>query len=214
MSPRPALFRAAAVAGASALTLAAVSGPAAAATGDDVSVVNTETVQAYTDASGEVESQRIYEQLHFTGEGATSVENPAVLEGLRNLDGFGGFDTKDGEQFVEVDVDGTEDVRTVSDYEGDLPLDIAVTYTLDGKRVEPADLVGATGDLEVEYTSRTSPAASRPSRSTTARARPPPRTSRSPCRWSAASPPCSRSPSATSPPTRPTWPATDAATPR
>ena len=99
-----------------------------------------------------MESQRIYEQLHFTGNGAASVENPAVLEGLRNLDGFGGFDTKDGEQFVEVDVDGTEDVRTVSDYEGDLPLDIAVTYTLDGKRVEPADLVGATGDLEVEYT--------------------------------------------------------------
>ena len=152
MSTRPVLSRAAAAAGAGALTLVAVSGPAAAATGDDVSVVNTETVQAYTDASGEVESQRIYEQLHFTGTGPASVENPAVLEGLRNLDGFGGFDTKDGEQFVEVEVDGTENVRTVSDYEGDLPLDIAVSYTLDGKRVEPADLVGATGDLEVEYT--------------------------------------------------------------
>ena len=152
MSTRPVLFRAAAAAGAGALTLVAVSGPAAAATDDDVSVVNTETIQAYTDASGEVESQRIYEQLHFTGTGPASVENPAVLEGLRNLDGFGGFDTKDGEQFVEVEVDGTEDVRTVSDYEGDLPLDIAVSYTLDGKRVEPADLVGATGDLEVEYT--------------------------------------------------------------
>ena len=152
MSPRPVFFRAAAAAGASALTIVAVGGPAAAATGEDVSVVNTETVQAYTDANGDVESQRIYEQLHFTGQGATAVENPAVLEGLRNLDGFGDFDTKDGEQLIELDVDGTEDVRTVSDYEGDLPLDIAVTYTLDGKRVEPADLVGATGDLEVEYT--------------------------------------------------------------
>ena len=152
MSHRPAFFRAAAAAGAGALGLVAVGGPAAAATGDDLVVINTETVQAYTDATGEVQDKRIYEQLHLTGEGSTALENPAVVEGLRNLQGFGGFDTKDGEQYLELDVDGTEDVRTVSDYEEDLPLDISVAYTLDGKRVEPGDLVGATGELAVEYT--------------------------------------------------------------
>jgi putative membrane protein len=140
-----------AVLGGSALLAAAAAFPAVAATGD-VDVVNTETVSIYTDASGKVDSKRLYEQLALTGNGAVDFANPIVSDGLRNLDGFGGFDVKDGVQQVNVEVDGEKNIRTVSNYDGDLPLDISIAYELDGEPIDPDDLVGKSGDLEVSYT--------------------------------------------------------------
>jgi putative membrane protein len=128
-------------------------GPAAAATPDgDVDVVNTETVQVYTSATGEVETKRIYEQLSLTGTGTVDLTNPVAIEGLRNLDGFDGLDVEDGNQVIKMDVDGKERLRSVSDYAGDLPLDVKVEYLLDGESVEPTDVVGKSGELEVKYT--------------------------------------------------------------
>ncbi len=118
----------------------------------DVQVVNTETVQVYTDATGAIETKRIYEQLALTGDGTVGVRNPIATDGLRNLDGFGGFSVEDGNQVTEITVDGKERLRTVSDYTGDLPLDVQVRYFLDGEPVEPGDVVGEDGKLEVKFT--------------------------------------------------------------
>lgn len=136
---------------ATALIGAMTSLPAAAADGD-VQVVNSETVQIYTSATGEVESKRIYEQLALTGTGKVDLSNPIATDGLRNLDGFGGFDLEDGNQVVNVEVDGEERLRTVSDYEGDLPLNVSVEYRLNDELVDPSDVVGEDGKLEVKYT--------------------------------------------------------------
>ncbi|HSE08951.1 MAG TPA: hypothetical protein VLB29_09805, partial [Nocardioidaceae bacterium] len=125
--------------------------PAIAAEGD-VQVVNTETVQVYTDATGAIETKRIYEQLALTGRGTVDLRNPIATDGLRNLDGFGGFSVEDGTQVTEMTVSGNERLRTVSDYTGDLPLDVRVRYFLDGEPVEPGDVVGESGKLEVRFT--------------------------------------------------------------
>jgi putative membrane protein len=119
---------------------------------EKVDVVNTETVQVYMDAEGNVESRRVYEQLVLTGQGSVDIENPISDNNLRNLDGFSGFTVKDGQQITEADVDGVERLRTVSDYDGKLPLDIDIAYKLDGKSVKPGDIVGEDGELEVEFT--------------------------------------------------------------
>lgn len=144
-------LRVAAVTATSAVVAMMALAPAVAAEGD-VQVVNTETVQVYTDATGAIETQRIYEQLAVTGVGSVDLRNPIATEGLRNLDGFGGFDVEDGEQVSTMTVDGQQRLRTVSDYEGDLPLDVQVRYFLDGEPVEPSDVVGEDGALEVKYT--------------------------------------------------------------
>jgi len=119
---------------------------------DKVDVVNTETVQVYMDADGDILSRRVYEQLVLTGQGSIDIENPISDNNLRNLDGFSGFTVKDGKQITEADVDGVERLRTVSDYDGELPLDIDIAYKLDGKSVKPGDIVGEDGELEVEFT--------------------------------------------------------------
>ena len=137
-----------------AATTVMVAAPAQAA-GDDgsgVKVVNTETVQIYTNAAGEVQQRRVYEQLDMTGKGKVDLTNPISTSGLRNLDGFGGFDVKNGEQVVNTTVDGEKKTRSVSDYKRGLPLDVAVVYKLDGKTIEPGDVVGKSGRLEVLYT--------------------------------------------------------------
>jgi putative membrane protein len=117
----------------------------------DVTVTNTETVQVLMSASGKIDAQRVYEQLVLRGDGKVDIANPVSSKGLRNLDGFGGFDVQDGKQRVKTDVDGTKKYRSVSDYTKKLPIDIDITYTFDGKKVDPGDIVGKSGDLKVRY---------------------------------------------------------------
>jgi putative membrane protein len=153
VNPRTTLLRGAATLGVAAVLSGMAAAPAVAADGG-VDVLNTETVQIYTSPTGEVETQRVYEQLAMTGTGSVDVSNPISTDGLRNLDGFGGFDVEDGEQVTHMTVDGEEHLRTVSDFTGDLPLDVSVSYQLDGETVEPGDVVGESGELEVLYTVR------------------------------------------------------------
>lgn len=124
---------------------------AAAADGGAVAVTNTETVQAYLDATGKLDVARIYEQLALQGNGTVEVVNPVSTSNLRNLDGFGGVAVKDGAMVGSYTVSGDQRVRTVSNFDQKLPLTVAVSYTLDGKQVAPGDVAGATGDLEVRY---------------------------------------------------------------
>lgn len=140
------------------LTVVAVAGlgpgSALAATDTDgVTTTNTETVQTYLDADGKIDSSRIYEQLTLTGDGSVTLKNPVDTNGLRNLNGFGGLDAKDGVVEHHYDVDGVSQSRSVSTFDtSKLPLSVAVEYQLDGKKVSADDLVGATGNVEVTYT--------------------------------------------------------------
>ncbi len=137
-----------------ALVSTATASGAYAASEGDVDVVNTETIQVYVEPDGSIESERVYEQLTLTGTGTTEIANPIEEQGLRNLNEFGTPEVEDGVQNFEVDVDGVERLRSVSDYTGELPLDIDVEYRLDGELVEPGDVVGSDGELEVLYTAR------------------------------------------------------------
>lgn len=140
---------------AAAAVLGLVTAPAAMATRaadrGDVDVVNTETVQIYLSPEGDVESRRVYEQLTLTGNGAVDLANPVAPDGLRNLAGFGGLEVEGGHQVVEGQVDGSEQIRTVSDHTGDLPVTVTPTYRLDGQEIGPDDLVGRSGRLEVTF---------------------------------------------------------------
>ncbi len=147
-------LRVAAVSAACAVVGVVAAAPAGAAGNGDVKVVNTETVQVYTSPTGQVQNRRVYEQLSLTGHGSVDLSNPVSTDHLRNLDGFSGFTVKDGNQVTTADVNGEKQLRSVSDYDGKLPLDVSVAYKLDGKNVEPGDVVGRSGHLEVTYTVR------------------------------------------------------------
>lgn len=125
------------------------SGPALAA--DNVVISNLETIQAHLDANGQVRDARVYEQIAMQGKGTVTMANPVSTDNLRNLDGFGAFEVKDGKMVSTQTVDGETRLRAVSDYDKQLPLKVSVTYKLDGKTVEAGDVVGKAGRLEVHY---------------------------------------------------------------
>lgn len=135
-------------------TVVVLSGTTAAAVDGDVAVTNTETVQAHLDPTGRVDTARVYEQVAMQGTGTVNLTNPVQARGLRNLDGFGGFEVEDGNMVGSYEVDGKRRLRAVSTYDKKLPLEISVKYLLDGEAVEPGDVVGSDGTLKVEYTVR------------------------------------------------------------
>ena len=114
--------------------------------------MNTETVQVYLSPDGSIESQRVYEQLALTGKGRVDVTNPVSTDGLRNLEGFGGFSVKDGKQVTTTDVDGSKHLRSVSNFRKALPVTVKPSYVLDGKKVDAGDVVGKSGKLQVRFT--------------------------------------------------------------
>jgi putative membrane protein len=144
--------RAAAITGALALVGFITAAPAV---GDDTSgpvkVINTETVKVYMGADGDVQSKRFYEQLAMFGHGSVDVKNPVSTDGLRNLDGFGGFDVSGEDTVTKTTVDGTKRYRSVSTFDKALPVEITPSYKLNGKKVGPHGIVGKSGKLEVTY---------------------------------------------------------------
>lgn len=139
-----------ALSGTLALALAA---PAGAATPGSPTVVNNETVSAELSSSGSVDTARLFNQLVVTGTGTASIADPTSPRGLRDLDGFSAPEVRDGQARYDIEVDGSEERRTVADFPADrLPVTVAAEYRLDGVEVSAADLVGRSGELEVRYT--------------------------------------------------------------
>ena len=137
-----------------------VIGPASAAFGqDDVFVTNRESVQAFLNSDGSLDVARIYDQVDAFGSGTVRIENPVSTEGLRNLDGFGGYDVTDDVAVLEMEVDGESAFRTVSDFTGELPVVVEPEYRLNGELLEPQDVVGKSGTLDVRITVRNMTAA-------------------------------------------------------
>lgn len=141
------------IAGCSALALALLAPVATASAQEGAPVItNTETVNASLDPSGDVDVIRVYDQIAIQGSGEVSYSNPVSTAGLRNLDSFGGF-TVEGDAIVEdTTVDGQQRRRAVSDFDPEmLPATIQVTYRLDGQEIDPADLVGKSGEVEATF---------------------------------------------------------------
>ena len=164
--PRTALARSFKIGAASLASLAvlgASSAQAAAPTSPygDVEVVNTETVKTYLSATGSVENSRVYEQFSLTGVGSVTVENPIEESGLRNLDGFGGYDVSDGIQTDQGRRRRHQAPALGQQLHQDLPLEVNVDYLLNGEAVEPGDVVGESGSLTVTYTVKNVTAAPR-----------------------------------------------------
>jgi len=131
------------------VVLVLASGPALAA--DNVIISNSETVQAHLNSDGTVRDARVYEQIALQGNGTVNIKNPVSTDNLRNLDGFSSFVVTDGNIFTKQTVDGQQRLRTVSDYNKKLPLQVTVTYKLNGKTVTAGDVVGKAGKLDVHY---------------------------------------------------------------
>jgi putative membrane protein len=119
-------------------------------------IADDETVYVVCDSVGSVEDVVVVDWLRVIGEGETVVTDHGDVTGVEAI--------KDNEEPViegdkitwTLDVDGKRDFFYRAETDQELPLDVDVTYTLDGREVEPAEVAGATGHLriDVEITNR------------------------------------------------------------
>ncbi len=130
--------------------------PVLAQSGEATSITHRQSVRTEMSPSGDIEASRIFTQLTVQGEGDVEVVLPAQsTRGLRNLDGFG-RPSVDRDQ-VTFNVSATPEgasERTVATHRDPLPIELDVSYRLDGSPIEPQALVGRSGELEVSFTVR------------------------------------------------------------
>ncbi len=124
----------------------------AAAIGDDITISNYESVSSTLGPGGELKSAVIVDQLTILGNGEVVVSNPVAGDQQRNLSGFERLAQTGGAVETAVKVNGSTELRTLSDYEGDLPVSLTAKYFLDGQEIDPEEITRATGELQVEYT--------------------------------------------------------------
>lgn len=119
---------------------------------EDGSLYKDESVYVKADASGKVNETTVTEWLKNPNNGKT--EDVTELQNVENVKGDETYMTG-SEGSVSWKSEG-KDIYYQGTTDKELPVDVEITYTLDGKKVEAKDLKGKDGKLEmkVQYTNQ------------------------------------------------------------
>lgn len=119
---------------------------------EDGSLYKDESVYVKADASGKVNETTVTEWLKNPNNGKT--EDVTELQDVENVKGDETY-TTGSEGSVSWKSEG-KDIYYQGTTDKELPVDVEITYTLDGKKVEAKDLKGKDGELEmkVQYTNQ------------------------------------------------------------
>lgn len=115
-------------------------------------VFKDETVYVFTDAGGTVQKIVVSDWLK-NADGADTIQDVSELSDIENVKGEESY-TLDGGVCL-WDAQGN-DVYYQGEIEKELPVDLTVTYTLDGETVSPEELAGQSGRVTIrfDYTNR------------------------------------------------------------
>ena len=104
-----------------------------------------ESVYVNADASGKVKKTTVTEWLKNTEKG--SVDDETVLEDVENVKGNEKY--KEGSDDSIVWESKGKDIYYQGTTDEKLPVNMSITYKLDGKEISPKDLAGKSGKLEM-----------------------------------------------------------------
>ena len=107
----------------------------------------SETVYAVLDAEGNKEKVVVNEWL-TNKNGAKEISDTSDLKDIKNTSGNQKF-TKDGDK-VTWKADGS-DIHYQGTTGKQLPVDVAVSYYLNGEQVSAKDIAGKSGDVEIHF---------------------------------------------------------------
>ena len=112
-------------------------------------VSRKETVYGFADATGNVESVTVSEWLNNT-DGLSQILDATNLSDIVNLKGDETY-AYDEEGNIVWEADGN-DITYQGTSNEELPVSVSITYKLDGTEVDPSEIVGKSGKLEVIVT--------------------------------------------------------------
>lgn len=106
-----------------------------------------ETVYVHTTADGSVKSEEVSVTLKNPGS-ADALSDTSNLEGIQAEDGDGVYS---GDRSDMVWSANGQDVTYKGSSDAEAPIDVRVTYKLDGKAVTPEELAGKSGRVSIRY---------------------------------------------------------------
>lgn len=107
-----------------------------------------ETVYVTADASGSVNDVIVSEWLK-NATASSELTDTTELKDIVNVKGDESF-TENGDGTVTWNADGS-DIYYQGTTDKELPVDMKITYTLDGKEISPADLAGKSGKVTIRF---------------------------------------------------------------
>lgn len=113
----------------------------------DKNAEKEETVYVNADASGAVENITVSSWLK-NGSAESELTDVTSLENVENVKGDETF-TKDGDSYVWA-ANGS-DIYYQGETSKSLPVDVKVTYYLDGQEIAPKDLAGKSGRVKIRF---------------------------------------------------------------
>lgn len=112
-------------------------------------IIDDETVYALLDAKGGVNKTIVVDWLRVEGNGLLQLTDSGDFTNAQGLRG----DTPDvgrGRVSWTLEADGAKDIYYRADTKKELPVDVAISYSLDGTDVEPERLAGESGHLKID----------------------------------------------------------------
>ncbi len=107
-----------------------------------------ETVYVTADANGAVNDVIVSEWLK-NATASTELSDTTELKDIVNVKGDETF-TENGDGTVTWDAEGS-DIYYQGTTDKELPVDMKITYTLDGKEISPADIAGKSGKVTIRF---------------------------------------------------------------
>ena len=107
----------------------------------------SETVYAVLDADGKTSEVSVSEWLKNSGD-AKNIKDYSTLKNIKNTSGDEEF-AQDGNSLV-WDADGN-DISYTGDYEGELPVKVKITYSLDGTEMTAKEIAGKSGNVNIRF---------------------------------------------------------------
>ena len=108
----------------------------------------TETVYVKSDAKGNPREITVQTKLKNTGDGDT-IKDYTNLTDIKNKEGDETF-TQNADGTVEWENHG-EDITYEGTGSAELPVDVSISYELDGQAIEPEELAGRSGQLKIRF---------------------------------------------------------------
>ncbi len=137
---------------------AAMGAPAAVAESKTASAQDVQTtvrksvsLSGAPDGTIKSSSSMMVTAVSSVGNGQATVTVPVGADSARNLDGFSSVPVKGQNAQFTVNPNGTGQEQRIVTSSNDGPIKVKVTATLDGKPINPGDVVGKSGVLAVNY---------------------------------------------------------------
>lgn len=114
---------------------------------EEKDVYKDETVYVFADANGNTDSILVNEKLKNT-DGAATLSDKTDLQDIVNVKGDETY-TQDGDTITWEA--GGKDICYQGTTDKALPVDVKVTYYLDGREITPEQLVGQSGNVKIRF---------------------------------------------------------------